>query len=102
MFGLLVLEVTTFMLLIVPLPFNWRRKMFKFLAENPIVAKVQYALKITFIFVAVLFVDSIQRMYKVTTEGETMRENQGMRDTRTESSFVSTIADLLVVSFEPN
>lgn len=34
-FGLLVLEVTTFLVLIVPLPFTWRRKMFKFLATNP-------------------------------------------------------------------
>lgn len=50
-------------------------------------AKVQYALKITFIFVGVLFVDAVQRMFKVTQEGETMRDNQGMRDARTESNF---------------
>ncbi|CAO1634380.1 unnamed protein product [Sympodiomycopsis kandeliae] len=86
-FGLLVLEVTMFLVLIVPLPFTWRRALFKFLAVNPLVAKFQYALKITFIFVAVLFIDAIQRMVKVTSEGETMRDNQGMRDARTESNF---------------
>lgn len=51
------------------------------------VAKFQYALKITFIFVAVLFIEAVQRMVKVTSEGETMRDNQGMRDARTESNF---------------
>lgn len=34
-FGLLVLEVVTFLVLIMPLPFAWRRKLFKFLAVNP-------------------------------------------------------------------
>ncbi|PWN21008.1 B-cell receptor-associated 31-like protein [Microstroma glucosiphilum] len=86
-FGLLVLEVVTFLVLIIPLPFAWRRSMFKFLATNPLVAKAQYALKIMFIFVAVLFVDAVQRMWKVTTDGETMRDQAGMRDSRTESSF---------------
>ncbi|CAO1616215.1 unnamed protein product [Parajaminaea phylloscopi] len=86
-FGLLVLEVVTFLTLILPLPFSWRRGMFKFLATNPIVAKAQYALKITFIFIAILFVDAIQRMWKVTQEGEAARDSQGMRDSRTESNY---------------
>lgn len=34
-FGLLVLEVVTFLVLILPLPFSWRRRMVKFLATNP-------------------------------------------------------------------
>lgn len=54
---------------------------------STVVAKAQYALKIMFIFVAVLFVDAVQRMWKVTTDGETMRDQAGMRDSRTESSF---------------
>lgn len=52
-----------------------------------VVAKIQYGLKITFIFVGVLFIDAVQRMWKVTLEGDTMRESQGMRDSRTESNF---------------
>lgn len=47
-FALLCFEMTMFLVLIVPLPFTWRRKMFHFLATNPIVAKLQYGLKITF------------------------------------------------------
>jgi len=35
-----------FMSLIVPMPFRMKRKMFTFLAENPIVAKMQYWLKV--------------------------------------------------------
>jgi B-cell receptor-associated protein 31 len=46
---LLVAEMTLFMLLIVPLPFTIRRKMFTFISESPIIAKLQYGLKITFI-----------------------------------------------------
>ncbi|PWN26190.1 B-cell receptor-associated 31-like protein [Jaminaea rosea] len=86
-FGLLCFEVAMFMMLILPLPFAWRRGLFKFLANNPVVAKIQYGLKITFIFVGVLFIDAVQRMWKVTLEGDTMRESQGMRDSRTESNF---------------
>lgn len=52
-----------------------------------VVAKLQYALKITFIFVAVLFLDAVQRMVKTVQEGEAAKENQGMRDTRTESNW---------------
>lgn len=55
--------------------------------STTVIAKAQYALKITFIFVAVLFIDAVQRMVKVTAEGETMRDNTGMRDARTESNF---------------
>lgn len=35
--------------------------MFKFLSENPAIAKIQYGLKITFIFVFILFIDAINR-----------------------------------------
>ncbi len=85
-----------FMLLIMPLPFAMRRKVFtyalppiprrtppnprclcaaanhhpppRFISENPIVAKVQYWLKITFIFILVLFIDSVNRVYRVQLE----------------------------------
>lgn len=41
----------------VPLPFTWRRKLFHFLATNPVVAKIQYGLKITFMCVTALVTD---------------------------------------------
>ncbi|KAH9906558.1 B-cell receptor-associated protein 31-like-domain-containing protein [Xylariomycetidae sp. FL2044] len=67
-FMLLVAEMTLFMLLIVPMPFSVKRKMFTFLSENPIVAKIQYGLKITFIFILILFLDSVNRVYRVQVE----------------------------------
>ncbi|KAK7408770.1 Endoplasmic reticulum transmembrane protein 3 [Neonectria magnoliae] len=67
-FVLLVFEMTLFMLLIVPLPFNVKRKIFTFISENPIVAKIQYWMKITFIFILILFIDSVNRVYRVQLE----------------------------------
>jgi hypothetical protein len=78
-----------FGLLIVPMRFTWRRKVFIFLSENTIVAKIQYGLKvrpaqlclrtrsrfainhitqITFIFILILFIDSLNRVYRVHLE----------------------------------
>lgn len=88
-FALLCFEMAMFMVLIVPLPFTWRRKLFHFLATNPVVAKIQYGLKITFIFVAVLFVDAVQRMVKVMSEGETARDIRGVQDVRTETNYAA-------------
>ncbi|OCK84844.1 endoplasmic reticulum protein-like protein [Lepidopterella palustris CBS 459.81] len=57
-----------FVALIVPLPFTWRRKLFTFVSESPIVAKLQYGMKITFIFILILFIDSVNRVYRVQLE----------------------------------
>lgn len=67
-FALLVLEMAMFMVLIVPLPFSARRKLFRFLATSEIVSRINYCIRITFIFVAVLFIDAFQRMIKVSKE----------------------------------
>ncbi|KAH9823756.1 putative BAP31 domain protein [Teratosphaeria destructans] len=67
-FALLVFEMSVFVSLIVPLPFTMKRKLFTFLAESPIVAKLQYGLKITFIFITILFIDSVNRVYRVQVE----------------------------------
>lgn len=76
-FLLLVAEMTLFMLLIVPLPFTIRRKMFTFISESPLVAKLQYGMKITFIFILILFIDSVNRVYRVQLELAESREQQG-------------------------
>jgi B-cell receptor-associated protein 31 len=39
--------MVVFIALIVPLPFTVKRKLFTFLAESPIIAKLQYGLKVT-------------------------------------------------------
>jgi Bap31/Bap29 transmembrane region len=67
-FALLVSEMVLFMGLIVPLPFSIKRKMFNFISESPIVAKLQYGMKITFIFILILFIDSVNRVYRVQVE----------------------------------
>ncbi|KAI6126389.1 endoplasmic reticulum protein [Pisolithus croceorrhizus] len=81
--------MVTFCLLVFPLPYTVRKKIFRFLSESPIVAKVAYALKISFIFVGILFMDALQRMFKVTAEAELIKTGQGMQDVRTESSVAA-------------
>ncbi|EME46300.1 hypothetical protein DOTSEDRAFT_70333 [Dothistroma septosporum NZE10] len=67
-FALLVFEMVVFMSLIVPLPFKIKRGLFTFISENPLIAKLQYGLKITFIFILILFIDSVNRVYRVQVE----------------------------------
>lgn len=78
-FVLLVFEMALFMLLIVPLPFTLKRKIFTFISENPIVAKIQYWMKITFVFILILFIDSVNRVYRVQVElaSATDQNNKG-------------------------
>jgi len=76
-FMLLVAEMGLFMLLLVPLPFSVKRRLFTFLSENPIVGKIRYGLKITFIFILILFIDSVNRVYRVQLELSAAAENSG-------------------------
>ncbi|KAJ7270691.1 endoplasmic reticulum protein [Mycena haematopus] len=74
-FMLLASEMVTFCVLVFPLPHNVRKRIFGFLSESPIVAKIAYGLKISFIFVAILFADALQRMFRVTAEAELAKQN---------------------------
>lgn len=67
-FVLLVTEMAIFMGLVLPLPHTWKRRLFTFISESPLVAKLQYAMKITFIFILILFIDSVNRVYRVQIE----------------------------------
>ncbi|TQS32978.1 hypothetical protein Golomagni_06690 [Golovinomyces magnicellulatus] len=67
-FLLLVFEMALFMFLIVPLPHTAKRKIFTFISESPIISTVQYWLKITFVFILILFIDSVNRVYRVQLE----------------------------------
>ncbi|KAF8332007.1 B-cell receptor-associated protein 31-like-domain-containing protein [Cantharellus anzutake] len=84
-FFLMVAEMATFCLLVLPLPFAVRKKMFKFLNENVLVAKLAYGLKIAFIFVGILFVDAVQRMLRLQGDGQ----GEGTRDVRTETNVAA-------------
>jgi hypothetical protein len=44
------------------------RFLLRFISENPIVAKIQYWMKICFVFILILFIDSVNRVYRVQTE----------------------------------
>lgn len=70
-----------------PLPFSARRKLFRFLATSQIVAKINYCVRITFIFVAVLFIDAFQRMVKISHESIVTDTHQGFQDFRTETNY---------------
>lgn len=88
---LLMAEMALFMFLVLPMPFAIKRRLFtygpssqirprlpvtvpnmsvlySFISENPLVAKLQYGMKITFIFILILFIDSVNRVYRVQVE----------------------------------
>ncbi|EPQ55882.1 B-cell receptor-associated 31-like protein [Gloeophyllum trabeum ATCC 11539] len=88
-FLLLAAEMGTFCVLVAPLPYALRRRLFHFLSESPVVAKLAYALKISFIFVGILFVDALQRMFRVTAESDVARQTGQAHDVRTETNFAA-------------
>ncbi|KAK7045467.1 Endoplasmic reticulum transmembrane protein 3 [Paramarasmius palmivorus] len=91
-FLLLAAEMATFCVLVAPLPYTVRRGLFKFLSESKLVAKVAYALKISFIFVGILFFDALQRMFRITAETEMARNGGGaggVNDVRTETNLAA-------------
>jgi len=89
-FLLLAAEMDSFCIFVAPLPSKVRRKLFRFLSESPITAKVAYGLKISFIFVGVLFVDALQRMFRINLEIENAKSSGlGMQDVRTETSHAA-------------
>ncbi|CAG8953140.1 hypothetical protein HYFRA_00003338 [Hymenoscyphus fraxineus] len=67
-FMMLAAEVVFFALLVLPFPFKLRKSIFNFISTSTIVAKLQYGMKIALIFVLVLFIDSVNRVYRVQVE----------------------------------
>ncbi|KIY44888.1 endoplasmic reticulum protein, partial [Fistulina hepatica ATCC 64428] len=88
-FLLLASEMVTFCVLVAPLPHTLRKKMLHFLSESKYVAKIAYALKISFIFVAILFVDALQRMFRVQAEFDLAKASGTAGEPRTESSLAA-------------
>lgn len=98
--------MATFCILVAPLPFPVRKRLFTFLSTSTIVAKVAYGLKISFMyvvpifptymtytrsyssFVGILFLDALQRMFRVTAETDMAKSGKGaMPDMRAESTM---------------
>ncbi|KAK5815359.1 B-cell receptor-associated protein 31-like-domain-containing protein [Linnemannia elongata] len=69
-FTLLMTEMLVFIALILPLPHNWRRGTLKFLSQSPLMGQVQHIMKIVFVGVFILFVDSVNRVAKVEEVSE--------------------------------
>ncbi|KAK9379502.1 B-cell receptor-associated protein 31-like-domain-containing protein [Kockiozyma suomiensis] len=67
-FVLLITEMVTFFVLVTPLPFNLRRRLFAFISESKIIEKTSYTLKIVFAFILILFIDSVNRVYRVHSD----------------------------------
>jgi Bap31/Bap29 transmembrane region len=45
-FLLLILEIVVFVGLIIPLPFHLKRRMFTFISESPVIAKLQHGMRV--------------------------------------------------------
>ncbi|KAK9237651.1 B-cell receptor-associated protein 31-like-domain-containing protein [Lipomyces kononenkoae] len=64
-FVILMVEMVSFFFLVTPLPFNFRRRLFHFISTSDIIARTQHTLKIVFVFILILFIDSVNRVYRV-------------------------------------
>ncbi|KAG8908963.1 hypothetical protein FRB99_000066 [Tulasnella sp. 403] len=69
--------MATLAAVLLPLPFTVRKKVFNLLSESAMVAKIAYGFKIAFIFIAVLFVDALQRVLRVTAEADLAKQSSG-------------------------
>jgi len=69
-FGMLAVEAVLFAILVLPVPRVWRRKALLFVRRSKVISQVLYWVRVTFVFVAVLFVDAVLRMNKVSQEKE--------------------------------
>ena len=54
--------------------------MFKFFGTSPIVGKILYGVKISIIFVSILLVDAVQRLFRVISDRAQAKEQLGVRD----------------------
>jgi len=88
-FMLLAAEMAMFCVIAAPLPYPVRKRMLHFLSESPLIGKVAYGLKISFIFVGILFVDALQRMFRITAESDMAKHGGQMPDVRTESNMAA-------------
>ncbi|KAI9317435.1 B-cell receptor-associated protein 31-like-domain-containing protein [Dichotomocladium elegans] len=68
-FGILVIEMIIFCILVLPLPSRWRKAMLTFAANSPVATKALHVLKVSFGFIFLLFLDTINRLRRIE-EGE--------------------------------
>ncbi|EMR10879.1 hypothetical protein PNEG_01025 [Pneumocystis murina B123] len=69
-FTLLVIQMVLFCFLILPLPKRLKRRLFTFISTSWFIAKIRYISKIIFIFILVLFFDSVNRVFRTVEEAK--------------------------------
>ncbi|KAI8914601.1 B-cell receptor-associated protein 31-like-domain-containing protein [Gorgonomyces haynaldii] len=63
-FAMLVFEMALFLLLLIPLPLQWRAKLLKSISKSKIFGHIKYTMRILFVFVLILFIDSVMKQNK--------------------------------------
>jgi B-cell receptor-associated protein 31 len=54
--------------------------LFRFFGTSPIVGKILYGVKISIIFVTILLVDAVQRLFRVMADRSAAKDQLGVRD----------------------
>ncbi|KCV70698.1 hypothetical protein H696_03051 [Fonticula alba] len=67
-FGILVMEVVAFLLLMLPFSPAFRKKVVSLIANSPFAAKLKIGVQVVFVLVTLLFLESISRMYRLENE----------------------------------
>ncbi|KAI9137026.1 B-cell receptor-associated protein 31-like-domain-containing protein [Paraphysoderma sedebokerense] len=86
-FGLLLFEMVVFAVLILPLPLSFRRGLLNWFSKSNLVVRLQSVMKILFVLVFILFLDSIKGMTKAEKEHHTER----IKDARTDAVIHSKL-----------
>ncbi|KXN68246.1 B-cell receptor-associated 31-like protein [Conidiobolus coronatus NRRL 28638] len=70
-FAILCTEIMLFLGLLVPLPKSLRKRALLWINNN-IIKQVDYTLKVVFVFIFILFIDSVNRMMKATEAADSV------------------------------
>lgn len=83
-FLLLVIEMASFLFLVMPLPRTLRRQVIQLVSQTYLASKIALCLRFTFAFILILFVDSVNRVYRVQYELNEFRDSRSMSMERSE------------------
>lgn len=83
-FLLLVIEMASFLFLVMPLPRTMRRQVVQLVSRTYLASKIALSLRFTFAFILILFVDSVNRVYRVQYELNEFRDSRTMSMERSE------------------
>lgn len=84
-FGLLVAEALSILVLLSPMPLGWRSGLFRFISRSETLSKVRYTLNIVLIFVGLLLADSLNKVNKVRQETREAHSGNHAHDARSDA-----------------